>query len=150
MNEQKGFSWDSTASIVLSKSWYNTNYCIRLWNKIQSVISTVPIPCESNRKRKSERVVAITFHTTLKVSLLVTTLSYTEVIISKRQINSSSFIFLIDNLMKFLVPNRLRENMDLNFLTLLFVHIVQQQSQRNLFVWSIQNVNHFVHQLELL
>ena len=30
----------------------------------------------------------------------------------------------MDNLMKFLVPKILRENMDLNFLTLLFFHIV--------------------------
>ena len=58
-------------------------------------------------------------------------------------------MFLIDNLMKFLVPKPLRKNMDLTFLTLLFVHIVPQQSQGNLSVWSIQNNNHFVRQLEL-
>ena len=52
--------------------------------------------------------------------------------------------------MQFIVLNRLRKNMDLNFLTLLFVHIVPQQSQRNLSVWSIQKNNHFVRQLELL
>ena len=52
--------------------------------------------------------------------------------------------------MQFLVLNRLRKNLNLNIITLLFVHIIPQQSQRNLFVWSIQNVNHFVHQLELL
>ena len=52
--------------------------------------------------------------------------------------------------MKFLVPNRLREKVDLNFLTLLLVHIVPQQSQKNFSVWSIQKNNHFVRQFELL